>query len=413
MIITKTETVKAKGDGLCYVNGREVYVPFVWTGEEIELRESGKSFKLEKIITPSPARVQPFCPYYTKCGGCRLQHINNETYLKFKYNILLDTLRQRGIDCNINDIITLPRGIRRRAEFSSVCAGKSHWFGFNGLRSKEVINIKQCDLLVPAINQAIPHIKDMVKNFNGDVFVTLADNGLDILLTGKYYPDFAFLESMADFCAKTNTVRISWRAVVDMLPEVMIQVAQPVIKIADIDLKLPSGCFLQPSREGQAELTNKVLAYLSKETKVADLFAGLGTFALPISKKAGGAKVSAFDIFSPAMASLDSVKSKGIKTYARDLFNLPLTPDELKEFQAVVLDPPRAGAENQSRNLAKSDVERIVYISCNPATFARDAKILTDQGGYLLREITPVDQFAYSPHLELVALFDRKAGIAV
>jgi 23S rRNA (uracil1939-C5)-methyltransferase len=407
VVKAKIETVKAKADGLCCVNGREVYIPFVWKDEEVELKPFAKGFKLESIIKASSDRVPPFCPYYTKCGGCRLQHINNETYLGFKLDTLSVTLRQRGIDIPLNEIVSLPLGIRRRAEFSSVCSGKSHWFGFNGLKSKEVVSIKQCGLLVPEINQAISDIRTLTANFNGDVFVTLADNGLDILLTGKNYPDFAFLDGMSDFCAKTNTVRISWRADNDMQPETMIQIAQPIIQIADINLKLPAGCFLQPSREGQQILTDKVLSYLSEETKIADLFAGLGTFALPLSKKEGGAKVSAFDIFSPAMSSLDSVKSKGIKTFARDLFALPLDVNELDDFQAVVLDPPRSGAEKQSFNLAQSNVKKIVYVSCNPATFARDAKILTEQGGYKLQEITPVDQFTYSPHLELVALFEK------
>lgn len=406
MVKVKISTVKAKGDGLCRVDGRDVYIPFVWNDEEVELKPTRNGFNLDKIVIPSEVRIKPVCPYYTKCGGCRLQHINNETYLKFKLDTLINTLRQKGLDCPVNDIVTLPLGIRRRAEFASVCAGKSHWFGFNGLKSKEIIAVNHCVLLASEINKAIPAIKSMVSNFSGDVFVTSADNGLDILLTGKNYPDFTFLENMAEFCTKTNTARISWRASADMLPETMIQIAQPVIKVADVDLKLPSGCFLQPSREGQKIITDKVLSYLEKETKIADLFAGLGTFTLPVSKKAGGAKVSAFDIFSPAMASLDSVKSKGIKTFARDLFALPLTTSELKDFQAVILDPPRSGAEKQVLNLASSDVAKIIYVSCNPATFARDAKILTEQGGYVLQEVTPVDQFTYSPHLELVALFE-------
>ncbi len=408
MVKVKIEDIKSKGDGLCRINGKEVYVPFVCKGEEVELMPCGKSFKIGKILTTSADRINPACPYYTKCGACRFQHIKNDIYLMFKLKYLIDTLRQKRLNTKVNDIIELPLGVRRRAEFASVSSGKSHWFGFNGLKSKEVVPVKQCLLLVPEINAVIPQIRTMMFGFTGDVFVTLADNGLDILLTGKDYPDFSFLEKMSDFCASTNTIRISWRASVDMPPETMIEVTKPIIKIAGIELKMPAGCFLQPSREGQQILTEKVQSYLTKETKIADLFSGLGTFALPVTKKEGGAKVSAFDIFSPAMSALDSVKSKGIKTFARDLFALPLDEEELNEFQAVILDPPRSGAEKQSLNLAKSKVEKIIYVSCNPATFARDAQILTEQGGYNLKEITPVDQFTYSPHLELIALFEKE-----
>lgn len=408
MIRVKVEAIKSRGDGLCHVKGKEVYVPFVWENEEIELCKFANIYKVKNIIIASSERVLPFCKYYTRCGGCKLQHINMMTYLKFKRKVLIKLFEQKGLNTHLNEIVTIPIGTRRRVEFSSICAGNSHWFGFNGLKSKEVVSIKECSLLAPKINLIIPALRDRFSSFNGDIFVTLADNGIDILLTGKEYPDFEIISNLTDFCISANVLRVSWRPSKEMSPETVVCLSNPIIKIADTVLELPSGCFLQPSVEGEKFLTETVLHYVSDSKHIADLFAGIGTFTLPVSKKGAGVKVSAFDIFSPAISALASVKSRGIKTFVRDLFNLPLNEKELNEFDAVIIDPPRAGAEKQVLNISLSNVEKIVYVSCNPATFVRDAKILTEKGEYQLKEVTPVDQFTYSPHTELVAFFQKQ-----
>ncbi|MBR7159108.1 MAG: class I SAM-dependent RNA methyltransferase [Alphaproteobacteria bacterium] len=404
----KAESVKAQGDALIKSGGQDFFVPFVWENEEVEFSKTApQRGRLEKVLTPSEERIAPLCPYFTKCGGCKLQHVKYEAYLAFKAKTLADTLAQRGlVNIPLAPVIAIPPATRRRATFNSVSAGASHWFGFNAEKSKTVVSIKNCPVLLPELSSLIVRLKKLCTGITGDVAVTKANNGFDIMITADKYPGFAFLEALGDFSRQENVLRWTYRYKEEALPEILLQTDVPKTDFAGIDVALPAGAFLQPSREGQEALTALVLAAVSGYDNILDLFCGLGCFTIPVAMQNKNAKVYGYDVFVPAIFELNKAGVPNLKAEARNLYENPLTAAELDKFPAVILDPPRAGAMAAVERLAMAKTEKVVYVSCNPATFARDAKTLLD-GGYDLEKITPVDQFIFSAHLELVAVFSR------
>ena len=326
------------------------------------------------------------CPFFKKCGGCLFQDVPKLEYLQQKKKVVEDALRKKGITFPVEDVISIPAHTRRRATFAYV-KGK---FGFNAYNSHQIVEITECRILKPELEQAIPTIRQFIKTFgqNADVAVLSTDFGLDITLISPKLKKLSLqqIEKTTDFCQKNPIARF---------------VVNDDILYQKVQLPFPPNVFMQPSEEGQKTLIDLVLRGAPDTGKAADLFCGLGTFTKPLHDK--GLKTTGYDLTSP---SIDALKKAGYTAETRDLFRNPLMADELNQFDFVVLDPARAGAQAQCIQLAKSTVPMVAMVSCHTGTLARDLKVLTD-GGYTILSITPVDQFIWSNHIETVTLLKK------
>ena len=337
------------------------------------------------------------CPFFGLCGGCQFQDMPFADYLKMKTRKVQDALAHKAIDIDIDPILSIPPQTRRRATFA-YAPGK---FGFNEKKSHRLINITECRLLVPELQAFIDPLRQLaaVIGGSGHAAVLMTDIGADIaFLTDKPAVkakrrakkssgiSLDIVESIAFFCQTYPVVRFVFN------DELMYQAVQ---------LSDPSNVFLQPSVLGEETLVRLVLDGVKGAASAVDLFCGLGTFTIPMHT--AGIRVTGYDVTEQSIAAL---RKKGINAKTRDLFRMPLSAAELNGYDAVVLDPARAGADAVCRQLAESDVPKVVMVSCNPATFARDARTLLN-GGYRLEKVTPVDQFIFSEHIELVGVFQK------
>lgn len=383
-------------------------MPYTLPGEVVEVEGDEERAAPATILSPSPDRVTPPCPHFGTCGGCALQHWADAPYLAWKRESLATTLAQHGLKPEIAATVDARGEGRRRVTFHARRgAGTRLVVGFAAARSHAIVPIETCPLLAPSLAKALPAARMVAAVLEGvgkplDIQVTAAAQGLDMELRGA--GNLAERERLGLIAAASaaGLVRLTNHGDLVMQREV------PVIAIDGMAVPLPPGAFLQATAAGEDVLSRLVLDGVGKAKSVADLFCGIGPFALRLARKA---KVRAVDSDAPAIASLAQAlrKASGLKPVqaeARDLFRRPLLAAELKGLDAVVFDPPRAGAEAQVKLLAKADVGRIVAVSCNAATFARDAAILT-AAGWTLGTVTPVDQFRWSAHVELVATFAR------
>lgn len=403
-----------QGDGLIREDERTVFISGTLPGEEVVYEtDGGNRGTLREILTPSPERVAPECPFYGTCGGCVLQHASSSFYRSFKLKELKSLFPADGTFPECDEPVFVPSGTRRRATFALVWNGPSRWFGFNRRRSSEVLSVDRCPLLVPELERLIPPLRRFLtdrkrlfgkRRGEGDVSVLWTETGADILITLPFEPDLGWREAAADFVLSSGAARLSWRFSERRPAEPLITARPPSLTVGDFRLIPPPGVFLQPSREGEAALQAKVREYVGKAKKITDLFCGAGTFTLALLEK--GRKLSGLDNAPDALKALSAASAGRVKTEERDLFRVPVLPDELTGCDAVIFDPPRAGAKAQCEQLAFSGVPKIVAVSCNPVSFVRDAGILIG-GGYRLTRLAPVDQFIYSPHMELAALFEK------
>ncbi|MBX9989262.1 class I SAM-dependent RNA methyltransferase [Phreatobacter oligotrophus] len=393
-----------RGDGVA--EGR--FVPYTLPGEVVEVEGDAERTAPATILSPSPDRVTPPCPHFGTCGGCALQHWADAPYLAWKRDIVAATLGQHGLRPEIAPTIDARGTGRRRVTFHARRgSGTRLVVGFAAARSHAIVPIEACPLLASSLANALPAARRIATALEGlgkplDIQVTAASQGLDMELRGAGRLSERERLGLIAAANAAGLVRLTNHGDLIMQREV------PSIVIAGMAVPLPAGAFLQATEAGEAVLSDLVLAGVGKARSVADLFCGIGPFALRLAAKS---KVRAVDSDAPAIASLAQAlrKASGLKpvqTEARDLFRRPLLAAELKGLDAVVFDPPRAGAEAQAKLLAKADIGRIVAVSCNAATFARDAAILTD-AGWTLGTVTPVDQFRWSAHVELVATFER------
>ncbi len=375
MIIETTVLELGKeGDGIIEVNNKIYHVAYVLPNEKIKVEINDNNAKLIEIITKSQKRIEAICPYYTKCGGCKLQHLDNESYKNFKSS-LIDSY---------DDITFIPAGNRRRASFT----GDGKVIGFNAEKSNQVIAIKNCLLLNEGLNKCLNDLQCLAPNIGkASILATETNNGIDITITAKNISTSAeMIKQLSNFAASHNITRIT------INEETLVTLEKPMITLNDKEVNFPAGSFLQPSKESESILINKVCEAFPKKTKIVDLFCGSGTFAYGLWSY--GHKVTGFDILTTHPFT------------RRDLEQNPLVTKELNEYKGIVFDPPRAGAMRLATNIAKSKVPTVVAVSCNPKTFKRDRKIL-ETGGYKLEKISIVDQFIYSPHLEIVAVFKK------
>jgi 23S rRNA (uracil1939-C5)-methyltransferase len=346
------------------------------------------------------------CPHFGACGGCSFQEMPAADYAASKRDSVVAALAKAGVQAEVLAPVIVPPRSRRRAVFKIKSLAEGLHIGFHAAKSHTVIDMHHCDVLTPALFALVAKLRAALERLMGtgeaaELHVTETDTGFDAAFrwTRKLTPGLT-----AELGRALGGMGIARLTLND---ELVFETATPTVSFGGIAVKLPPNPFLQASRDGEAALQARVLKIVGKAKTIADLFSGVGTFALPLARRA---RVHAVEQNAPALAALaQAAKAPGLKTLtteARDLFKLPLTPAELAPYDAVVMDPPRAGAEAQVRALTRSKVPLVAYVSCNADSFARDAAILT-QGGYAPGPVTPVDQFLWSSHIELVGSFHR------
>ena len=392
MVDILIERMGEKGDGLAH--GRAF--PRTLPGERLD--EHGR------VIVPSPDRIAAFCPVFDSCGGCKLQHWQSEPYQVWKTSLLISALKARAIETEIKPFID-GHGLGRRRVSLHVREIDGRWrAGFMAEGSHSLVPIERCPILVPRL-QAAPEIAARFGTIFGDCDVSISalENGLDIAIKAtRKLAD----KATAQFDGMMRELGI---ARIALNGETRAQLSPPIVKMGKALVSLPIGTFLQATDFGQESLARLVAENTGKAKRVLDLFAGVGPFTFKLAETRAA---HAIDSDKPAIAALQAAvrATQGLKPItaeARDLFRNPLTMMELNEFDCVVLDPPRAGTEAQCHNIAKSKVKRVIYVSCDVQSFAHDAAQLI-AGGYHLNNVTPLDQFLYSAHLECVALFTRR-----
>jgi 23S rRNA (uracil1939-C5)-methyltransferase len=349
------------------------------------------------------------CRHFGACGGCALQDLAPDSYLVAKRNLVLDALTRLGIsDPPMREIVTVPPRTRRRATLKLLKENREARIGFHAARSHDLIDIEECFVLTPGLFQLAQGVRQMLsplmqENEGAKLYMLEADNGFDLSIAWRRRVTPETTARIAAVAPSLNLIRVTAGA------ELVYQSAAPEIRFGDSCVKPPANGFLQPTREGEAALQARVLEAVGKARKVVDLFCGCGTFALPLGRHAQVHAIDADAVLLGALADA-ARKTPGLKpvsTETRNLFRSPLTRPELKRFDAVVLDPPRAGALAQVKQLSSSRISRIAYVSCDAASFARDARVLID-GGFRLDWLVGVDQFLWSAHIEIAAVFSRE-----
>lgn len=398
----------AQGDGVTRHLASQQFVPFALPGERWRRTGDGTFERL----SDAPDRVTAPCPHFGTCGGCVAQHMSDPLYAAWKTDMLRQALAHQGIvDIELQPLWRAPPASRRRVVLSVEAVEGRIRLGFRETRSHALVEVTACTIAASEIVSVLPVLGTVMAQVASTgplpaetrLHVLRADNGIDVLVSGtKGQLSAAVRETLAGIAQRGGILRLR------VGDDEIFQSAQPVLQVAGADLRVPAGVFVQAVGAAETVMAEAVVKALGRAKRVADLFCGLGTFTLPIARRA---RVMAVDNQPEAVAALaDAVRhAQGLKpvdSLRRDLFREPLSRNELKSFDAVVFDPPRAGAAAQSEALAKSKVPCIVAVSCNPATLARDLRTLID-GGYTLHSVTPIDQFLYSAHVEAIAVLGR------
>lgn len=399
----------AQGDGVAEHAGRQVFVPLALPGETVEAEIEGDRARVVRIVEADPARAPARCSHYGECGGCTLQHLPTERYLAFKRDLVTTALSFQGLDIPVDEIVSVPAASRRRAVFAAHRRGKDIVIGFHGKRSHHIVGINDCAVLTPGLLALIPKLRPLAAlaaSPKDALTITATETltGFDVALTGAQRNMPADIRArLVQIAGEMGLARLSLNGGMEM------ERAAPLLQVGSAMLSPPPGGFLQACRESEAAMLSLVQDAIGGARRIVDLFAGAGTFSLPL---AANATVYAVESEEAALAALQQAarKTSGLKPVTvekRDLFRRPLTRADLQRFDAAVIDPPRAGAEAQTRELAASTVKRAAMVSCNAMTFARDLKIMT-QAGWRVTRVTPVDQFLWSAHIEIVAALERK-----
>jgi 23S rRNA (uracil1939-C5)-methyltransferase len=413
----------AQGDGLASLDGQTVFIPFALPGERVEARietrrGDGLAAALVEVSEPSADRIAPACPHFTRCGGCSLQHLDGAAYGDWKAGLLAQQLARHGLaEAPLAPLIQVAPGSRRRATFAFARVTAGTVLGFNGRASHVVIDLEECPLLDGRLMTVLGPLRTLLARLlpvaaKGDAVASLTSNGIDLLISAPLALDLAARETLAQFAESADLARLHWLNPADGAPEPIARRRPATQHFAGIAVEPPPGAFLQPSPEGEAAIARLVTAAVQGGAAgpVADLFAGSGSFSLPLARLG---PVHAVEGEQAALAALDAAARLAklpLSAECRDLARRPLATHELARFNTVVMDPPRAGAQAQVEELArpapKGGPKRLVMVSCNPATLARDLAVLV-QGGWRLGAVTPIDQFPWSAHLEAVAVLDR------
>ncbi len=412
----RIDRLGARGDGIAETDDGPVYVPFALPGEAARVRVGksrgdGRAAALQEITTASADRQAPACRHFgavaRPCGGCAAQHMGSAVYGGWKRDVVASALARHGLHPEIAPLISVSPATRRRVRLAFRRVAGGTVLGFHEGRSDRIIDIAECPVAVPEIVALMPHLRKFLtgRAERGEVAVTHTPEGADVVVFTPREPDLDTRMDAPDFCNAAGIARLSWSAKGDSVPEPVIALVAPTANFGGTTVRIPPDSFLQPTAAGEAALRDWVLAATAGMETVADLYAGCGAFSLPLA--ASGKTVTAFEGVAGQVAALRSAGAGlPLVAEARDLARQPLRAEELTRFDAVVIDPPRVGAPEQIANLALSDVPAIAYVSCNPATFARDARVLAD-AGLVPGTVQPVDQFLWSSHVELACMFRR------
>jgi 23S rRNA (uracil1939-C5)-methyltransferase len=405
------EAVGARGDGIA---SGPLYIPFTLPGERVQVRGSGDHAELSDILEASPDRVGPPCPHFGVCGGCALQHWAHGPYLDWKRSLLVQALERERLEPEILAPTASPPASRRRLALHARPGTREQArLGYKVRGAWTLVDIAVCPIAESRLQAAIPALKRLAVPFLNHpksaptLHVTSTLTGLDIDVTGVEQKTRGLSADArmraADAAAAMDAARVT------MDREMVYQARQPLVRLGDATVAVPPGAFLQAVPQAEAVMAAFVQAACAGANRIADLFCGVGSFTFALARVApvlvaADADASAIAALRAAVATAPGLK--GITAETRDLFRIPMSAQELKKVDTVVFDPPRAGALDQCRELARSKASRVVGVSCNPATFARDARVLCD-AGFRLERVLPVDQFLWSPHVELVGVFER------
>jgi len=412
------DRVGSRGDGVAEHAGQPVYVAFAAPGDRLRVRlcadrDEGRVGTLVEILSPG-ARQAPSCAHFGTCGGCALQHLADGAYRDMKEAKLRAALEQRGLDASVVEPLRrLPPHTRRRARIALRRPRQGPVrAGFHARESHDIVDMRVCTVLHPALVELVMPLRELAAQVlrqgeTGSAVLTHLESGTDLLLELPRAPEMAMLESLAEFAEANDLARLSWRAGGEP-PTPVAERLRARIAFAGVTVDVPADGFLQASAEADSVLTELVLAGVGPAKRVIDLYAGLGTFSFALAREA---PVHAVDGARSQIAVLTAAAARAmlggrLSAEVRDLETRPIMADELRRYDAAVFDPPRAGAKAQAPALAGSEVSRVVAVSCNPATFGRDARTLVE-GGYCLTRIVPVDQFLWSAEVEFVAWFER------
>jgi 23S rRNA (uracil1939-C5)-methyltransferase len=376
-------------------------------GRHVALAAPGDLLCEDGRIEPGPNHQPPPCRHFPECGGCQLQHVNDAAYRDYLRDRVAGALAQHGLETGIRDPHLSPPNSRRRATLRALKAGQGVAIGFNAARSNQIIDMRECFILRPELFALVEPLRRLLAPLLrprriAEVRLTLADQGVDVAIAGVPAEGLEAAEAMTAFGGANRLARLSLDE--GHGPEVRYEPDPATVTLSGVAVPLPVDAFLQATLDGEAALVAAVREAVGGARHIADLFAGIGTFAFALDGPVTTAEASRDAVL--ALQSAARRAGRAITTEHRDLYRRPYDVKELAAFEAVVLDPPRAGAEEQVKQLASAAVGRIAYVSCNPATFARDAGILAG-GGYRLDWARPVGQFRWSTHIELAACFSR------
>ncbi|NZD60312.1 class I SAM-dependent RNA methyltransferase [Rhizobium sp. WYCCWR 11290] len=414
---TETVTIEklgAQGDGIASSAGGPVYVPFSLPGETVAIARVKSQGTIMSITTSSPDRQEPPCRHFGPdgvngtCGGCTLQHMADASYRAFKRQLVIDALKSKGLTPEVGEIVPARPGERRRVVFAARKTEKDMLVGFNQAESHHIVAIEECPISsagiiarLPAIRAIAASLATSAEPFRVAVLETLS--GLDISVDEvKKLSDPQRRKAIETALSLRGIARVSLNG------EILVEPSKPMVEFGGVQVSPPPGSFTQATKPAEEAMAELVIAHAGKAKRIADLFAGSGTFSLRLARIG---RVHAVEAEAKALAALDHAarNTQGLKPVSvekRDLFRRPLMTQEFKPYDAVVFDPPRAGAEFQCQELARSGVKRIVAVSCNPLTLARDLAILVE-GGYRITQVTPIDQFLWTSHVEVVATLEK------
>ncbi|NNU46392.1 class I SAM-dependent RNA methyltransferase [Rhizobium sp. WYCCWR 11279] len=414
---TETVTIEklgAQGDGIASSAGGPVYVPFSLPGETVAIARVKSQGTIMSITTSSPDRQEPPCRHFGPdgvngtCGGCTLQHMADASYRAFKRQLVIDALKSKGLTPEVGEIVPARPGERRRVVFAARKTEKDMLVGFNQAESHHIVAMEECPISsagiiarLPAIRAIAASLATSAEPFRVAVLETLS--GLDISVDEvKKLSDPQRRKAIETALSLRGIARVSLNG------EILVEPSKPMVEFGGVQVSPPPGSFTQATKPAEEAMAELVIAHAGKAKRIADLFAGSGTFSLRLARIG---RVHAVEAEAKALAALDHAarNTQGLKPVSvekRDLFRRPLMTQEFKPYDAVVFDPPRAGAEFQCQELARSGVKRIVAVSCNPLTLARDLAILVE-GGYRITQVTPIDQFLWTSHVEVVATLEK------
>ena len=427
-VTVEVEMLGPRGDGIAKnPGGRErgrLYIAGALPGEQVRVRLGNKrgdglEAKLLEVVAPSDDRIAPPCRHFATCGGCSVQHLGMDAYHAWKRELVTNAIQRVGFDPDlVAPLIPTENAGRRRATFAAFrprAKDSKTFFGFHTRASRHVVELEECLILHPELMALVPKLREALADIvppgaRWEVSVTLADNGFDVLIVAAHQPGPDASMALAMFADAQGLARVAWQlegSSRDDIEPVALH-RMPVLELSGVPVEIPPGVFLQASAAAERVLSNLVVE-AAEGTRMADLYCGVGTFALPLA--AAGAKVLAVDGDEAAISALARAAGTAgfggqVTAEARDLVRQPMAAAEFRRIETIVFDPPRAGAAAQAAEIAQTDASQVVAVSCNPTTFARDALTLTE-GGFSLERVTPVDQFVWSGHVELVAVFGR------